>query len=395
MRIPTPVTRATSLVLISLVAIGVAAATAELSRAAPASAAAAGHAASSTVNQPFDLSLWDIDANDHRVEPYFGRDALWLDSGRALLRDDGFINGIIELDIAVSDVQGFAGVNFRDDGAGNGESFYIRSHLSGMPDASQYTPDFHGISGWQIYAGPRFNAPMELVHDRWMHMKVVVSGRRAAVYLDSDEPLLVIPELVYDERSGHIVLTASTAPARFANVQVQTLDDPPAIDGGAEADPVADTIVEAWSVSAPFAESSLHDRHEISRDDVPGDWQPLASGARGIANLARLSGVSPEANTVVAALSIDADEARTIPAHFGFSDRVRVYLNGRLLFSGDDGWRTRDYRYLGTIGLFDTVYLPLQPGVNQLWFAVSESFGGWGIVLDLPDREGLRIVPAS
>lgn len=351
--------------------------------------------ATGAVNEPFDLSLWDISATDHRVEPYRGRDALRLDTGKALLRDASFTNGVIELDISVADVQGFAGITFRDDGAGGAESFYIRSHLSGMPDASQYTPEFHGISGWQIYAGPRFNAPMEIVHDRWMHMKVVVSGGRAAVYLDSDEPVFVIPELVHDERSGHIALTASGGPARFANVQVRPLDSPPAIDGGAEAEPVADTIVDAWSISPPFAESSLEGRYELSPGDVPGGWQPLAGGVRGIANLARLSGVSADADTVVAALTIDADEARTIPAHFGFSDRVRVFLNGRLLFSGNDGWRTRDYRYLGTIGLHDTVYLPLQSGRNELWFAVSESFGGWGIVLDLPERQGLTVAPSG
>jgi hypothetical protein len=260
-----------------------------------------------------------------------------------------------------------------------------------MPDASQYTPVFHGISGWQIYAGPRYNGAMEIIHDRWMHLKLVVSGGRAEVYLDSDEPVFVIPELVRDIRPGRIVLTASTAPARFANVQVRKMDDPPLTGGGADAEPVADTVVDTWSVSPPFAGALLEGRHELSDGEIPDGWQRLAAGPRGIANLARLAGVDGEVDTVVAAVTIDADQARTIPARFGFSDRVHVYLNGRLLFSADDGWRTRDYRFLGTIGLHDTVHLALHRGRNELWFAVSESFGGWGIVLDLPDREGLTV----
>ena len=65
---------------------------------------------------------------------------------------------------------------------------------------------------------------------------------------------------------------------------------------------------------------------------------------------------------------------------FGFSDRVRVYLNGRLLYAGNDGYTTRDYRFLGSVGLFDTVALPLQKGDNELAFAVSENFGGWAVV---------------
>ena len=90
-------------------------------------------------------------------------------------------------------------------------------------------------------------------------------------------------------------------------------------------------------------------------------------------------------DTVIAKVMVHADEARTIPARFGFSDRVRVYLNGRLLFAGDDTWRARDYRFLGTIGLHGELFLPLEKGANTIWFAVTEGFGGWGVVLDLPE----------
>jgi len=77
---------------------------------------------------------------------------------------------------------------------------------------------------------------------------------------------------------------------------------------------------------------------------------------------------------------------------FGYSDPVRAYFNDRLVYSGDNGYQTRDYRYLGTIGLFDEVWLPLERGDNELWFAVSEDFGGWGIVCRLQDLDGVEIV---
>lgn len=51
----------------------------------------------------------------------------------------------------------------------------------------------------------------------------------------------------------------------------------------------------------------------------------------------------------------------------------------------------RDYRFLGTIGLFDEVYLPLKKGENELWLAVTESFGGWGIKALIEDLAGLTI----
>jgi hypothetical protein len=40
--------------------------------------------------------------------------------------------------------------------------------------------------------------------------------------------------------------------------------------------------------------------------------------------------------------------------HLGFSDRAVVYLNGPRS-AGDDSYRSRDYRFLGSIGWYDTV----------------------------------------
>ena len=63
----------------------------------------------------------------------------------------------------------------------------------------------------------------------------------------------------------------------------------------------------------------------------------------------------------------------------GFSDRAVVYLNGRPLYRGDDTYRSRDYRFLGSIGWYDELYLPLEAGENELVIAVSEDLGGWGL----------------
>jgi hypothetical protein len=99
-----------------------------------------------------------------------------------------------------------------------------------------------------------------------------------------------------------------------------------------------------------------------------------------------------EANTVFARITVTSEDTQSKVLSFGYSDRVRVFLNGRLLYAGNNGFRTRDYRYLGTIGFFDSVVLPLTEGRNELWMAVSESFGGWGLQAAFEDPEGLTIV---
>jgi hypothetical protein len=32
------------------------------------------------------------------------------------------------------------------------------------------------------------------------------------------------------------------------------------------------------------------------------------------------------------------------------------------------------------VGFFDTIYLPLKAGNNEISFAISEYFGGWGVM---------------
>ena len=63
---------------------------------------------------------------------------------------------------------------------------------------------------------------------------------------------------------------------------------------------------------------------------------------------------------MIGRLTIHSEQERVVKTSFGYSDRVNVYLNGQLLYGGDNTYRTRDYRYLGTIGLFDELWLPLK-----------------------------------
>jgi hypothetical protein len=43
------------------------------------------------------------------------------------------------------------------------------------------------------------------------------------------------------------------------------------------------------------------------------------------------------------------------------------------------------------VGLFDDLYLPLTKGDNELWMAVTENFGGWGIKAEFENMDAIRI----
>jgi len=59
----------------------------------------------------------------------------------------------------------------------NYEEFYIRPHLSGMPDANQYNPVYNGVAGWQLYFGKEYSAPVIYHNNTWTHVKIAVKRR--------------------------------------------------------------------------------------------------------------------------------------------------------------------------------------------------------------------------
>ena len=121
-------------------------------------------------------------------------------------------------------------------------------------------------------------------------------------------------------------------------------------------------------------------------------WEPLSAEVGGLTNIAKITRFDSEtANTVFVRYVINSSQKQTKALQIGFSDRAHVFFNGQLMFSGNDSFRTRDYRYLGTIGYHDTVYLPLKKGENELWIAVSENFGGWAIQGRWMDLDGLEL----
>ena len=137
--------------------------------------------------------------------------------------------------------------------------------------------------------------------------------------------------------------------------------------------------------------SRVYPARRVNREGYPhfysifmSAWQKVETEPSGLLDIARHASRENEDGDLVLARAIFRSEGgERIKLSFGYSDRARVFLNGRLLYAGTNDYRSRDYRYLGTIGLFDELGLPLEEGSNELWVAVSESFGGWGVTATL------------
>ena len=342
---------------------------------------------------PFDSDRWQIQAKESRLMDHLGRKSLYLVDGAATVTGLNFTDGIIEFDIAVGGERGFMGVEWRMQDDKNYEEFYIRPHQSGNPDATQYHPVYNGLESWQLYYGEGYSAPVKFDFNQWMHFKIVVAGKNAEVYIkDMETPVLFVNELKRETKSGTVGVSTSGAPVYYSNFSFAPLMSP-ALRGKAKAaEPLPVGTVKSWLVSSVLEGKSLTNKYQLTATDKQkARWTKLDSDSTGVVNLARLNALDGDKNTVFARLIIQSDTEQVKKFRFGFSDEVKVYVNDRLIYAGSDVQRSRDYRFLGILGLFDELYLPLKKGDNEIWMAVTENFGGWGIKARFEDLKGINI----
>ena len=96
----------------------------------------------------------------------------------------------------------------------------------------------------------------------------------------------------------------------------------------------------------------------------------------GIANLSKAGTDADDRHSFIARFRLSSASAHRELMQFGFSDAVRVYLNGAPLYEGADLQGSRDYRFLGHVGFWDSVFLPLRKGVNDIAFVVTDETNG-------------------
>jgi Domain of Unknown Function (DUF1080) len=194
-------------------------------------------------------SLAGIEAVNGSAEivSYNGRRALHLspspnhqaadDAMLAIVNAMDFRNGTIELEVAgkprkdaPADARGFIGVMFRtQDHGSRGEDFYLRPTNGRADDqlrrnhSVQYEsmPDFPWHRLRKENPGV-YEAYADLQAGSWTKMKIVVSGRKAQLYVNgADQPCLIVNDLKLGDTRGQIALWShSTTDGYFSNLKV-------------------------------------------------------------------------------------------------------------------------------------------------------------------------------
>jgi hypothetical protein len=338
---------------------------------------------------PLDSDAWRWGDASPVAAEHLGRPCYQFGDQFALATVDGLdlADGTLELDLAVTAERSFHGVAWHVADERNYESFFVRPHQVGNPDAIQYTPVTNGISSWQLYHGPGFWAPVAFPIGDWFTVRVAVAGRRATLHVaDLDGPVLVIGELKLLKRGTGVGLLVGGPGLRIGRFAWS--DEVPNLPGPmAPPAPPYPGVISSWLVSETFEEEAIASALEREHR-----WTRLNAESTGLLDLARAGGIEGDRNTVLARAALDAKRDEVKLLGVGYSDRAVVFLNGVPLYRGDATYRLRDYRFLGSIGYWDGVYLPLRQGRNELVVAVSETFGGWGVQARLADPEGVTVL---
>lgn len=341
---------------------------------------------------PIDTAHWEFQSPGYVIEEFKGKKAVYL-IGAMTLKDVQFLNGTIEYDIFLKEERCYPGVYFRTDGL-NGEQFFLRLHLSGLEDANQAAPLVNNLTPWQLMFGPRYSFAYDYNYNDWTHVKVVVNGKQAQVYLDYAKEPNLSWDLTMPVKAGDIILRGGRISGlHIANVKI---------------DPNATEIknfspIERKAIDALIPEWEISDMFEVELLDDPSNLQTVIDNRKWgrsvvveegtAANISKVQNLynGEPGETVFAKVTIQSDRDQVKLLEFGYSDRVITIFNGKPIYKGTNYWRSRDYRYLGTIGLFDAVYLDLKKGKNTLLLAVSESFGGWLVTGRIQDMDGIKI----
>jgi DNA-binding beta-propeller fold protein YncE len=310
------------------------------------------------------------------VIDHLGRPAL---TGTAFLKDVTLENGVIEVDIATADKsRSYPGVLFRVRDASNCERVYIRPHRSPLyDDALQYAPMFNGVDSWQLYHGPGRTAALDIPAGRWNHLKLLIAGDQARVFWnDGPEPALVIDQLARGDSAGTIGLVGPADGTAYFSSFSYGADDHLDLPPVAARAPVCG-VIRDWALSTPFALLSA----DFTRyPDLSGlEWQSVTADEAGLVDISRYYPRKDRAGDCILARTIlKADADTRLRLGCGYSDVLTVYLNGLPVFTGNSAYRSRDGSFLGIVGWFDDLFLPLRKGQNELLVQLGESSGGWG-----------------
>lgn len=333
-----------------------------------------------SATQQIDMipSLWNV--NDKTTfEQFDNRETLVLTGGRITVKNEKFSNGTIEVDVYANSKRSFAGITFRKQNDII-EEVYMRMHKSRQVDAIQYTPIFNNESNWQLYR--EYQAQVTFKNTGWNALRIEVNNNLADVFVN-EEKVLSIDDLRTDNTLGEVGLFALFG-NRFSNFRI-THKNPTQNDNNKNTAIVGDQIITEWNISKarPYKEENLN-----YEDILNEEYRTVTTEKSGLLPISKYVRKNVSGNFsqnkedyIIASTAIKVNKKETRIFSFDYSDKIIVFLNGNILFKGNNAFRAKGVQYTGHVDInANTLFLPLKKGTNILHCVVIEKANGWGLM---------------
>ena len=345
---------------------------------------------------------WELEGDRTVIETVEGKETIAFETGSAARRDVRFQDGTVDFDVQLTRRRSFVYLKFRMASPEEHEEIYLRPHKSSLPDAIQYAPVFDGQSAWQLFHGPGGTAPVAFEPGAWTHVRLVVKGSQAVVFVnDLARPAMIVPRLARPPAPGYIAVQGflpanvpgSGPIARYANITVRPDYVPFDFSTVTAPDAVEPARIQAWQVSKPFAPGP-GPMTSLPADLLRDGGQRVVAEPSGRVVLNRFVAMpyGPTGAGAAARVMVRATDAGVRRLDLGYSDTATVFLNGQVLYHGDAHYSFDAPRQEGLL-TYDqaSLYLPLRAGDNDLVVVVTDTFGGWGLQGRFPDPRGLTV----
>lgn len=336
-------------------------------------------------NSPTKIDMlnanWTV-PKDAIFEMFDNRETLLLKRGRATVKNLQFTNGTIEVDVYAKTIRSFAGITFRKKND-NMEEVYMRMHKSSQVDAVQYTPIFNNESNWQLYR--EYQAKVTFKNTGWNTLRIDLNNQSAEVFVN-DKKVMTLDNLRTDQNSGEIGLFALFS-NRFSNFRITPKEVIEKVKKDSSM-PIDSTIITKWNITKayPYNAEKLYFKDFLKENYITVNTE--TSGLLPISKYIKKSSSGNyernAENYIVASTTVYINNDETKLFSFDYSDKIIVYLNGKILFKGNNAFRTKGIQYMGHIDIStNTLYLPLIKGVNKIHCVVIDKANGWGLMAKL------------
>jgi hypothetical protein len=297
------------------------------------------------------LAAADWEGTDSvRSEVYLGRQSLYINRGVALARNVAVENGTIDYDVAATPRTSFLGLAFRAKSTRFSEVLLLRPRQSGTIEALQYAPAFNSVAAaWQIYHGPESNAVVSIARERWVHVRIELSGPTARIFFDTATvPTLTVPRLAGAGGTRLGVWTGAYGRgAYFSDIRFTPSSMPVTTAGTPRPQP---GVIANWELSnvvdaAAFTPARLPSLEKLEWEKVSAEPagfvlvnryrdQPNASlpsdpSTKALLVDSLMTGKAAGSRLVYARTTIDSPREEIRRLEYTYSDGLVIYLNGQ------------------------------------------------------------------